>query len=302
MKLDRLLAIVMLLLNKERVTAQELSDRFEVSIRTIQRDIDAICMAGIPIVAQRGQQGGYGIMDTYKVDKSFFTYDEIQVLLASLKGVTKAYDDPNLKMIMEKIMTLQENEGKWHVEMDFSPWGISKEQKQRLEDIRSALSMKKVLQFEYINANGESSTRTVEPSSMMLKINTWYLYGFCKLREDFRLFKISRIRQLKILDEICNPDRVYKPYTYQFNDRSIVELKLRFEKSALNRLDDYFELDDMQIKGDLIEITAHYPLDEWIYSTLLSFGDQVEVLEPSCVREEIQKRAKQILAKYEEKY
>ncbi|WP_105617148.1 helix-turn-helix transcriptional regulator [Vallitalea okinawensis] len=299
MKLDRLLAIVMLLLNKERITAQELSERFEVSIRTIQRDIDAICMAGIPIVAQRGQQGGYGIIDTYKVDKSFFTYDEIQVLLASLKGVTKAYDDPNLKMIMEKIMTLQENEGNWHVEMDFSPWGISKEQKQRLEDIRNALSSKRVLRFEYINANGETSIRTVEPGSMLLKINTWYLYGFCKLRDDFRLFKISRIRHLEVQDEICDSDRVYKPYTFHYDSRPIVELKLRFEKSALNRLDDYFELDDMKIKDDLIDITVTYPLDEWIYSTLLSFGDQVEVLEPDHVRQEIQKRAKQILSKYD---
>lgn len=301
MKIDRLMAIVMELLNKEKVTAMELADRFEVSIRTIQRDIDTINMAGIPIIAYRGQQGGYGIIEEYKIDKSYFTFREHNLLMTALEGVYKAYDDEHLKLIMHKLSTVNGDvqSNKRNLIMDFSPWGDSEKRRARINLIRKAIDDKRVIQFNYIDINGQSTEREVEPLCLILKMNAWYLYCYCHLREDFRLFKLTRIKDI-VVQDITYEERQWNEFNFKNSSRELVHLKLRFDPSAINQLDYYFELEDLDYSEDgFIYVDVDYPEDEWVYGMLLSFGDRVSVIEPEHIRDIIKERAIRIVKQYE---
>ncbi|MCT4564810.1 MAG: YafY family transcriptional regulator [Maledivibacter sp.] len=303
MKVARLLSIVIMLLNKKRITAKDLADYFEVSIRTIQRDIESINMAGIPIISYKGQFGGYEILDNYKIDKNFLSDSEHSLLLTSLKGINKAYEDKCLRSIIEKLTSIKSqnsSNGENRIIMDFSPWGFSKSLKDKVDTIKKAVDIKRVISFNYIDLNGNSTKRLVEPALLALKINSWYLYGYCRLRQDFRLFKITRLRELIITNEPFDTRENDFDFNFIFPSENTVKLKLKFTPKALNRLDDYFEFENLDFNKDgYIYAYINYPEDEWVYSMILSFGNNVEVIEPHHIREIIKYKAKNILEKYE---
>ncbi|SKC46860.1 helix-turn-helix transcriptional regulator [Maledivibacter halophilus] len=301
MKIDRLLSIVIMLLNRKRITAKDLADYFEVSIRTIQRDIEAINMAGIPIVSYRGQYGGYGLLDNYKIDKNFLSDSEHKLLLVALEGINRAYEDKNLKNVIEKLTSIKSTNDhiKNNIIMDFSPWGFSKGLKEKIDEIKKAIEQKEIIRFTYINLNGQTTQRTVEPYLLALKLNHWYLQGYCRLRQDFRLFKLTRIKNLSSIDETFETRENNFDFSFSFSSTNIVKLKLKFHPKALNRLDDYFEFEKLDFNEDgYIYISIEYPEDEWVYSMILSFGDWVEVIEPIHIRQIIKNKAKNILKKY----
>lgn len=303
MKVDRLLSIVIMLLNKKRITAKDLADYFEVSIRTIQRDIESINMAGIPIVSYKGQFGGYEILENYKIDKNFLSDSEHKLLLTSLEGINKAYEDRELRNIIEKltsIKSLNNDQEENKIIMDFSPWGFPESLREKVDSIKKSIDSKTIITFNYIDLNGNASKRHVEPILLALKLNRWYLYGYCRLRQDFRLFKITRIRELTITSENFDARESDFDFSFIFPSRNDVKLKLKFDPKALNRLDDYFEFEKLDFNEDgYIYASIVYPEDEWVYSMILSFGDSVEVIEPNHIREIINNRAKNILKKYE---
>lgn len=302
MKVERLLAIVIKMLNNKRVTAKELAEYFEVSVRTIQRDIEAISIAGIPIVSYKGQNGGYGIMEDYLISKSYFSDTEQELLLTALNGVYKAYEDRAFKDIMDKLLLLKTNsqiDTRSNLIMDFSPWGNSERRKSQVDMLRKAIDDKKVIDFDYMDINGFKTQRKVEPRALILKVNTWYLQGYCTLRKDFRLFKLSRIRELKILTESFYERELPELNLIYEDNRKKVTLVLKFNHRALNRLDDYFEIEELVFKEDgYIYATVEYPEDEWVYSMILSFGEAVEVMEPQHIRELIKIRSQSIFNKY----
>ncbi len=304
MKIDRLLAIVIMLLNKKRVTAKDLAEHFEVSVRTIQRDVEAINMAGIPIVSYRGQFGGYGILDNYKIDKSFLSDSEHKLLLSALEGINKAYEDKELKNIIEKLTSIKSlgssiKDNK--IIMDFSPWGFSKSLKNKVDLIRKAVDDKGIVKFNYIDLEGNETEREVEAYLLVLKLNRWYLYGFCKLRQAFRLFKVTRIKNLISTNKKFDPRELDYEFNFEFSSDKDICIKLKFDKRALSRIDDYFQLENLEFDDDgFIYAVVNYPEDEWVYSMILSFGDFVEVIEPSHIREIVKDRAKSILKKYKE--
>lgn len=302
MKVERLLAIVIKMLNNKRVTAKELAEYFEVSVRTIQRDIEAISIAGIPIVSYKGQNGGYGIMEDYLISKSYFSDTEQELLLTALNGVYKAYEDKSFKDIMDKLLLLKTNsqiDTRSNLIMDFSPWGNSERRKSQVDMLRKAINDKRVIEFDYMDINGCKTQRKVEPRALILKVNTWYLQGYCTLRKDFRLFKLSRIRELKILVESFYERELPELNIIYEDNRKRVTLVLKFNHSALNRLDDYFEIEELVFKEDgYIYATVEYPEDEWVYSMILSFGEAVEVMEPQHIREFIKIRSQNVFSKY----
>lgn len=302
MKIDRLLSIVIILLNKKKVTAKELSEHFEVSMRTIQRDIETINMAGIPIISYRGQYGGYGILDNYKIDKSFLSNSEHKLLLTALEGINKAYEDKDLKNIIEKLTSIKsigQSDRENDIVMDFSPWGFSKDLKNKVDTIKKAIEERLIISFSYVNLSGDITLREVEPGLLALKLNRWYLYGFCRLRQDFRLFKLTRIKDLNITKKVFEPKQINYDFNFFFPSDKNVKLTLKFEKKALSRLDDYFDFESLEFDEEgYIHATVCYPEDEWVYGMILSFGDWVEVIEPQHIRRIIRNRAKKVFEKY----
>ena len=204
MKIDRLVSIIMILNSKDKVTAKELSEKFEVSTKTIQRDMDIIARAGIPIVSYKGNQGGYGIIDGYKVNKSSMTSDEANLLKKLLMGINKSYENQETSTLLNKLDVIkpQNNNGLFdRLVIDFSTWGKSEELNGEMRIIDEAIKNKNPIEFHYINGSGEKTFRRMDPYKIIFKSLAWYVYGFCNLKNEMRIFKVNRMKDINVKKE-----------------------------------------------------------------------------------------------------
>ena len=308
MKVDRLVSIIMILLDKKRIGAQELADIFEVSPRTIYRDIDAINMAGIPVRGASGVGGGFEIMQEYKVDKKVFSADDLSALLMGLSSLSGMIRGDELVHALAKVKSFIPADRAKEIELkanqiciDLSPWMGNRNIQPYLETIQSALQENKLLSFEYIAHHGNKTARTAEPYQLVLKGNHWYLQGYCRVRSDFRLFRLSRMSNLQIKEEIFAPRDYQKP---QLDFDSILEtmqtkIKIRIHRSVMERVLDFCTYEDFSSDGNEYYI-VNFPFidNEYHYDILLSFGDKCECLEPLHVREKMKRRIHDIVAIY----
>ena len=309
MKIDRLVSIIMILLDKKRIGAQELADIFEVSPRTIYRDMEAINMAGIPVRSTPGAGGGFEIMQEYKIDKKFFSSDDLSALLMGLSGLSDMIRGDELVHALAKVKSFIPADRAKEIELkanqiriDLSPWTGSRNIQPYFEMIKSALQENKLLTFEYIAHCGNKTARSIEPYQLVLKGSHWYLQGYCRRRNDFRLFRLSRMSNLQMQEEMFTPREYQKP---QLDFEDILEtmqtkIKLRIHKSILDRVLDFCSYEDFLPEGDAHYIVA-FPFieNEYHYDMLLSFGDKCECLEPLHIREKIKRRIHDIAAVYE---
>lgn len=305
MKLDRMLAIIMYLVNHEKVKAQELADKFEVSVRTIYRDIDGISLAGIPIVAYQGADGGIGIAEGYKLDKSLLTTDEVFNIVTGLKGLHSISEDLKIKILIEKLTAITARSGYipagHEIMIDLSSWNKNNELGLRIQEIRKAIRERKIIEFIYYT-NEELTERKVEPCVIVFKETNWYLYAFCLLREDFRLFKLKRMSQLTITDTGFNArefsiDRV--EWDGEFDKDQNLSIVVLFDKSMRHVADDIFGMDNHEVMEDgRMKVTFHLAESGWLYGFLLGFGDKIEILEPADLRNKIKSIAENVYKIY----
>lgn len=309
MKVDRLVSIIMILLDKQRIGAQELADMFEVSPRTIYRDIDAINMAGIPIRSTVGVGGGFEIMPEYKLDKKFFSTADLSVLLMGLSSLSNMVRGDELVHAFAKVKSFIPSDRAKEIELkvnqiyiDLSPWTGNGNIQPYLEIIKAALQENKLLSFEYVAHHGNKTTRTVEPYQLVLKGNHWYLQGYCHQRDDFRLFRLSRMSNLQMREEIFMPRDYQKP-RLDFDDilaTMQTKIKIRIHKSVMDRVLDFCSYEDFLPDGDEHYIVS-FPFieNEYHYDMLLSFGNKCECLEPLHIRAEMKRRIHDIANIYE---
>jgi predicted DNA-binding transcriptional regulator YafY len=302
MKTNRLLEITLILLNKGNTTARELAERFEVSTRTIYRDIDTLSAAGVPVYTNKGSGGGISLLENYVLNRSLITEHERDSLLLALKTL-QATRFPEIDATLEKIGAIFKNAAPtdW-VNIDFSPWGSGPNEENKFLDIKRAILKSKVVIFDYINADGILSHRRIEPTLLSFKSQAWYVRGYCEMRQDFRTFRISRIRNMVVTDESFTrrvPD-IVKEEEPAATPRKSVTLKLRFQPQDLYRVyDDYGEDHIIRNPDGTYDVTVTFPEDEWVYGYIMSFGCYVEVLEPQHIRDIIRERMKKALNFYE---
>jgi predicted DNA-binding transcriptional regulator YafY len=302
MKTNRLLEITLILLNKGNTTARELAERFEVSTRTIYRDIDTLSAAGVPVYTNKGSGGGISLLENYVLNRSLITEHERDSLLLALKTL-QATRFPEIDATLEKIGAIFKNTAPtdW-VNIDFSPWGSGPNEENKFLDIKRAILKSKVVIFDYINADGILSHRRIEPTLLSFKSQAWYVRGYCEMRQDFRTFRISRIRNMVVTDESFTrrvPD-IVKEEEPAATPRKSVTLKLRFQPQDLYRVyDDYGEDHIIRNPDGTYDVTVTFPEDEWVYGYIMSFGCYVEVLEPQHIRDIIRERMKKALNFYE---
>ena len=299
MKIERLLAITVMLLNRRKVTAGELADYFEVSVRTIYRDIEALNGAGIPVVSAQGHEGGLTMPDNYKLSRQLLTFSDMLSLLTALKGVNRTMQDSDIERIIEKVTALipEEKEPLYRTHadsfvIDISPWGMAGNNRETVQTVQQAVSRSLLLDFAYTGADGRNSRRQVEPHTLLYKSFIWYLLGYCREREDFRLFRLSRMRLLQTVQEHF----VRRPVAPldQFFDRDRrppVELVLKFVPEVRIKVEEHIAPPQLRYEADgSLIATLTMPEDDWIMSFLLSFGSDVEVLAPPRWREAISKK------------
>jgi len=303
-----MLAITVMLLNRDRISARELADKFEVSIRTVYRDIEAINMAGIPIISYSGSSGGFGIMENYKIDRQLLTLNDMLAMLTALKGINTSLEDKKLDSAIEKISSLvpkeKSEEMKLHFEkmvIDILPWGYVDKHKDKLKSIQNAIANNFLVNIEYSSLKGERIERTIEPMTLILKGYSWYLFAFCRKRNDYRFFRVSRIKTLKILEQkFKRREESYTSYNIDDNPAAkTANLVLKFSSKIRVKVEDYFNEERIEVlkNGDIL-VRVSFPEDEWVYSFILSYGEYVEVLEPPHIKKIIQEKAKKILQKY----
>lgn len=308
MRLDRLLAITLMLLNRDRISAGDLAEHFEVSVRTIYRDVEAINLAGIPIISYAGHGGGFGIMENYKIDRQMFSLKDMLAMLTALKGINLTLRDRDLDLTIEKISSLIPREKKEQLVrqyeqlvIDIMPWGQGEKQKKRLTTIHASIKESRLLKFHYRNAKGEKLLRTVEPMTLLFKPYTWYLFAYCRSRRDFRFFRLTRMNDLSILPETFTrrPKTYEDTFLKETGKVKTVDLLLQFAPKARPMVEDYFEEEWISIQKDgsaLVKISV--PEDEWVYAMILSYGENVKVLKPDHIRKIIRERAQNIFLNY----
>lgn len=301
MKIDRLIGILSLLLQKETVTAPELAERFEVSRRTINRDIEDLCRAGIPIVTRQGAGGGISIMENYKIDRTLLTGAELSDILAGLRSLDSVNGTNRYELLMEKLSAGSSDfmEGNQSVLIDLSSWYKSS-LAPKIELIREAIDSGMELAFDYYAPKGESRRR-VEPYYLIFQWSSWYLWGWCKSREDYRLFKLNRMDRLSFTGEAF--ERRPVSMLDLGNERIFpggIQVKALFEAECKWRLVEEFGVEcvEEQPDGKLL-FRADYTDKENLISWLMSFRDKVILLQPEAVRKEIEAALKTMLKQYE---
>lgn len=308
MKIDRLLSITLMLINRPIVTAKELSERFCVSVRTIYRDIESIAAAGIPVSACNGKGGGYCLMKNYRFDRQLLSLDDMLSILTALKGINTSLNNSGIDNTIDKIESLvpddKVDQVRQHFEniiIDLAPWCGDTNQKQVLEIINSAITQNRFITFNYRNLKGEEMCRRIEPMTLILKTWCWYCFGFCTNKNDFRLFRLSRMNHCRLLNETFTrrETRFAETTLLKENSRPAVTLSLRFSPDALSLIEEYFSLSPrIRDEEGYYIVTVEYPEDEWVYSSILGYGDKCEVLAPESVRSIISSRLKKATLLY----
>lgn len=304
MKLDRLLGILLVLLTKKRVNASYLANYFEVSRRTIYRDIESLELAGVPIATCHGRDGGIEILSSYKIDSHFLDENEKEILLDSLNLRSSLFEDKRIDLLIKKIENISNGNiqkqllksinilnlvtGRNEIRIDIN---------NKLKLIKKAIDDDKIIKFNYTNYNGETKLRYVEPLYIRFNNGFWYLYGFCRVKNDFRVFKLTRIKDLKTTNDTFIPNRENLDnsiYTAYNKSHDIVILK--FDRSELGKLYDYFTEDEIiEINSDSIVVEFKYYNDYNIISFILGFGSSVAIMQPIYLKQKLLYEVEKIL-------
>lgn len=295
MKIDRMIGILSILLQREKVTAPYLAEKFEVSRRTIQRDIDGLCRAGIPLVTTQGANGGISIMDGYKIDRTLLTSSELQAILAGLRSLDSVSGTNRYAQLMEKLAAGASGllTGDQHILIDLSSW-YKASLAPKIETIHGAINNRKQISFAYYAPGGES-VRTIEPYDLIFQWSSWYVWGWCRMRQDFRLFKLNRMTGLRVGDAFLprpvplpdlSPETVCPPV---YDVRALVQPEHKW------RLVEEFGVDSFTVQPDGTLLFAFGFLDQGsIVRWIASFGGDAVLLEPKELRHEIAAFAEQL--------
>lgn len=296
MQESRLFRIVYHLLDKGQATAPELAEKFEVSVRTIYRDIDALSSAGIPVYAEAGRNGGIHLMNDFVLDQAVLSDEEKQEILTALQSIHAANNIDNSQTLQKLSAIFNISLENW-LEVNFSRWGNKGTDNEKFELLKSAVILQKCVKITYANSCGTISERVVQPLKLSYKSMSWYLKAYCTEKQDYRIFKLTRIIDLQILAEhFCKSSFPEPDETLGQSYRTIV---LRFPKNMSYRVYDEFDKTQVSVEknGDLI-VSAEMPQDEWLTGYLLSFGTQADIIEPAYLKDVVAEQAKKIYEKY----
>ena len=286
------------LLEKGKSTAPELAEKFEVSIRTIYRDLDTISAAGIPIYATQGKGGGIFIMQDFVLNKSLLSEQEKEQILMALQGISATEHNQTDELLMKLSGLFQSKVTNW-IEVDFSEWYKNTPNYDVFNLIKNAIFNQYTITFSYFAREGNYSNRTVEPIKLIFKNKDWYLYGFCLLRNDFRFFKLTRIKDLEISsDTFIREVKSSHEIETVIKNKNFIHAKLKFSPKVAFRVYDEFTDNVSKDNQGNLYVNIDLPDNETLFSYILSFGDNVEILEPDYLRHSMKEKLALMLEKY----
>lgn len=307
MKIDRLLSIIMVLIEQNKISASKLAEMFEVTPRTIYRDIETIQAAGVPIVTYTGTNGGIGILENYKIDKKFFTKEDMITIMTGLGSISSSVTNSGLNKVLTKLQSLIPEDHTQEIKLksgqvviDLTTWSGNKKLQANLIKIKEALNQRRYLIFKYLDGNGKSTERKVEPYQLLWMEEKWYINSYCTMRNDFRLFKLSRISYLKVLDETFSLREFdMEELRMNWSEKRILNIKLLVDVSLKERILERCEEENITYCGKN-KMIVEFPFvdDDFGYELLLSFGNKCECLEPVEIREKLIEKIRNMLHIY----
>ena len=300
MQINRLFEIIYLLLNKKFMTANELAEYFEVSVRTIYRDIDTLSLAGIPIYALQGKGGGISLLEHYVLDKSVLSEREQNEILYALQSMTVT-QVPEADKVLAKLSSLFNKSRTNWIEVDFSPWGSDDKGYSQFTQIKDAILSHRIIEFNYFGSSGEKTARRVEPMKLIFKTNAWYLQAFCQTRNELRMFKIVRMADVQKTEETFTP-MIPEPLPGggQLQEtQKWIELCFNISADGAYRVYDEFEEKEITKNTDgSFTIMTTLPESDWLIRYILSFGSEAEVKSPQHIRDMLQLELSKIAMRY----
>lgn len=296
-----MIEIVYILLEKKHTTAKELSEHFEVSQRTIYRDIEILCQAGIPIYSNRGKGGGICLLDNFILNKSLLTKQEQEDILSALQGIN-ATNYADSTPVLAKLSSLFQSKNPEWIEVDFSYWNNNEEDRKKFSLLKEAILNRKVIAYDYYNSYGQETKRIAEPMKLVFKGQAWYLSAYCREKKDTRYFKISRIRNLSFTGEIFEArpvkedtsDNTQVP-SMDLSSMDTVQLRFKVDSELAYRVYDEFPMDSITKNPDgSFLIDTRLNAGGYLPGYLMSYEDHIEVFEPAWVRDDLIKKYKNI--------
>lgn len=296
MKIDRLFQIVYILLEKKNVTAKMLSEHFEVSQRTIYRDIDVLGQCGVPVYTTKGKGGGIALLENFILDKSAMTEQEQNQILMALQSMPKGGKE-DIGQTLKKYSSFFKKSNENWIQVDFSQWG---EQREFVFDVlKQAIINKNVISFVYYNSNGEKTQRKAEPYQLWFKGRNWYIKAYCRSKQDLRLFKISRMRDVNVTEEVF--DTIWQNKEQKINENTFEDITiiLEIDSAVAYRVYDEFEIEQIEKKENgNFSIKMNCIGNNWLYDYVISWGEYAVVKEPLFVKRNIEQKIKNMIKKY----
>lgn len=307
MKLEIMIGILFMLLSRKRVTAKEISEKYGVSKRSVYRYIDEISLI-VPVYATTGPKGGYSLMDNFRLPATFLTEDEYTTVLQALEAFRKELPGDAISSAIDKIRANSKtardsfNLKTSSLVIDSGPWGITSNYNNTLHVLEECVANQTVAEISYRDTEGKQTSRQVEPHTLVLKQGIWYIYAFCRMRCEFRLFKIGRIESVKVLDlgfERKNADSLANVFSYWANVPETAEVAFEADESILTEIEEWLGVDCVERADRGILVRATLPVNSGLTSKLLGYGGKIRVLAPQSLTRLMSETAREILRQYE---
>lgn len=302
MKYEIMLKIMMQLLNKRKITAREVAERYEVSVRSVYRYIEELTVCGVPIDVSRGRYGGISIADTFRLPTGYFTRGEFAATINALNAMAQQISDEDLISAKEKLESKQKAEKRelsvcGNVIVDGGTWGDIKKFSDKMRVCEQAVNERKSLLIDYISREGEHSKRVIDPYVLIYKQNVWYVYSFCHTKQDFRTFKIGRIKDGAFTGATFERKDISRDdidLNFWYTADELIEVTLEIEKNSLCDAEEWLGIDNIEPRGNAFIATMTLPNDGALVNKILSYGGAVRVLDPPELRESVKAAAKRI--------
>lgn len=298
MQINRLFEIVYLLLEKKQITAKELAEHFEVSTRTVYRDVETLSASGIPIYMSKGKGGGISLLPEFVLNKTVITENERADILSSLNAM-QAVSLSEAGTALDKLGAMFGRPNVDWIEVDFGFWSDGEKEAESFELLKSAVFDKKVVEFQYAATGSEQKKREVEPLKLVFKGSNWYLYAYCRMREECRFFKLKRMQDVSVMEETFIRQTQQKVLKQEntYHSQPKVKVTLKLEKQAVYRAMDDFPEYEMLADGSVL-VHGEFMQGDWLTDMLLCYGEYCEVVEPEWLREDLRLKAKKIWQRY----
>ncbi|MGN0824668.1 MAG: helix-turn-helix transcriptional regulator [Candidatus Coproplasma sp.] len=295
MKYQVMLKMLIMLTSKRQVTAKEIADRFEISQRSVYRYVEELNVSGVPVDVVRGRYGGIFIADTYRLPSGYFTRGEYDAVINALEAMGGQINDDNVTSALEKLISRRKEDKRelsvcGNIIVDGGSWADMGSFSEKMRVCEQAVKDSLSLEIDYISREGEHSRRVIDPHVLIFKQNVWYVYAFCHSRQEFRTFKIGRIKLARFTGGKFEKKEISRediPLNFEYSSEQLTQVTLEIKKDALADVEELIGVDNVEPKGNALIATVALPDDETLVDKILSYGGKVKVIAPTALKERV---------------